>query len=162
MMMRTMKQIKRRKIAEALQLKSFGEEVNVKGWVRTRRGNKNVGFVALNDGSTIHNIQVVINISDFGEEFLKPITTGACINVNGKLVESMGKGQSVEIQATEIEIYGEADLTTYRLRKKGHWREFLRELAHLRPRTNRFGAVSRLRNNIWNAIHNYLTDGGFY
>jgi len=120
-----MKQIKRTKIVEALQLKNFGEEVNVKGWVRTRRGNKNVGFVALNDGSTIHNMQVVIDVARFGEEFLKPITTGACINVNGKLVESMGKGQSVEIQATEIEIYGEADPTTYPLQKKGHSLEFL-------------------------------------
>ncbi len=85
-----MKQLKRTKISEALRLKNFGEEVNVKGWVRTRRGNKNVGFIALNDGSTINNIQLVINIADFGEEFLKPITTGACLNINGKLVESRG------------------------------------------------------------------------
>ena len=157
-----MKQIKRTKIVEALQLKNFGEEVNVKGWVRTRRGNKNVGFVALNDGSTIHNMQVVIDVARFGEEFLKPITTGACINVNGKLVESMGKGQSVEIQATEIEIYGEADPTTYPLQKKGHSLEFLREIAHLRPRTNTFGAVFRIRHHMSYAIHKYFNDRGFF
>ena len=157
-----MKQIQRTKIAEALQLKSFGDEVNVKGWVRTRRGNKNVGFVALNDGSTIHNLQVVIDIAQFGEEFLKPITTGACINVNGKLVESMGKGQTVEIQATEIEIYGGADPTTYPLQKKGHSLEFLREIAHLRPRTNTFGAIFRMRHHMSYAIHKYFNDRGFY
>ncbi|MGI6572986.1 MAG: asparagine--tRNA ligase [Fermentimonas sp.] len=157
-----MKQIKRTKIAEALQLKNFGEEVNVKGWVRTRRGNKNVGFVALNDGSTIHNMQIVIDVVKFGEEFLKPITTGACINVNGKLVESMGKGQSVEVQATEIEIYGEADPTTYPLQKKGHSLEFLREIAHLRPRTNTFGAIFRIRHHMSYAIHKYFNDRGFF
>ncbi len=115
-----MKQLKRTKISEALRLKNFGEEVNVKGWVRTRRGNKNVGFIALNDGSTINNIQLVINIADFGEEFLKPITTGACLNINGKLVESRGGqgGQSVEIQVEEIEIYGSADPVAYPLQKK--------------------------------------------
>ncbi|MDI9605329.1 MAG: asparagine--tRNA ligase [Bacteroidota bacterium] len=157
-----MKQIKRTKIVEALQLKSFGEEVNVKGWVRTRRGNKNVGFVALNDGSTIHNMQIVIDVAKFGEEFLKPITTGACINVNGKLVESMGQGQSVEIQATEIEIYGEADPTTYPLQKKGHSLEFLREIAHLRPRSNTFGAIFRIRHHMSYAIHKYFNDRGFF
>ncbi len=157
-----MKQITRTKIVEALQLKSFGEEVNVKGWVRTRRGNKNVGFVALNDGSTIYNMQIVIDVAKFGEEFLKPITTGACINVNGKLVESVGKGQSVEIQATEIEIYGEADPTTYPLQKKGHSLEFLREIAHLRPRTNTFGAIFRIRHHMSYAIHKYFNDRGFF
>ncbi len=157
-----MKQIKRTKIVEAFELRSFGEEVNVKGWVRTRRGNKNVGFVALNDGSTIHNIQIVIDIAQFGEEFLKPITTGACINVNGKLVESQGKGQSVEIQATEIEIYGSADPATYPLQKKGHSLEFLREIAHLRPRTNTFGAIFRMRHHMAYAIHKYFNDKGFF
>lgn len=157
-----MKQIKRFKISEALQLNNFGEEINVKGWVRTRRGNKNVGFVALNDGSTIHNIQIVIDIAQFGEEFLKPITTGACISVNGKLVESQGKGQTVEIQATEVEIYGEADPTTYPLQKKGHTLEFLREIAHLRPRTNTFGAIFRMRHHMSYAIHKYFNDRGFF
>lgn len=157
-----MKQIKIFKISEALQLNNFGEEINVKGWVRTRRGNKNVGFVALNDGSTIHNIQIVIDIAQFGEEFLKPITTGACISVNGKLVESQGKGQTVEIQATEVEIYGEADPTTYPLQKKGHTLEFLREIAHLRPRTNTFGAIFRMRHHMSYAIHKYFNDRGFF
>ena len=157
-----MKQIKRTKISEALQLKSFGEELNVKGWVRTRRGNKNVGFVALNDGSTINNIQIVIDISQFGEELLKPITTGACINVNGRLVESQGQGQTVEIQATEVEIYGGADPASYPLQKKGHSLEFLREIAHLRPRTNTFGAIYRMRHHMSYAIHKFFNDRGFY
>lgn len=157
-----MKGLQRTRIAEALQLKNFAEEVNVKGWVRTRRGNKNIGFVALNDGSTINNIQIVIEISTFGEEFLKPITTGACISVNGKLVESQGQGQSVEIQATEIEIFGAADPTTYPLQKKGHSLEFLREIAHLRPRTNTFGAIFRMRHHMSFAIHKFYNDRGFY
>ena len=157
-----MKQIKRTKITDALQLTSFGEEINVKGWVRTRRGNKNVGFVALNDGSTINNIQIVIDIAQFGEEFLKPITTGACINVNGRLVESQGQGQSVEIQATEVEIFGGADPGTYPLQKKGHSLEFLREIAHLRPRTNTFGAIFRMRHHMSYAIHKFFNDRGFY
>lgn len=157
-----MKQIKRAKIADALKQKSFGEEVNVKGWVRTRRGNKNVSFVALNDGSTINNIQIVIDTAEFGEEFLKPVTTGACLNVNGILVESQGKGQSVEIQATEIEIYGTADPATYPLQKKGHSLEFLREIAYLRPRTNTFGAIFRIRHHMSYAIHKYFNDHGFY
>jgi len=157
-----MKQLKRTKISEALQLVHFGEEVNIKGWVRTRRGNKNVGFVALNDGSTINNIQIVIDITKFGEEFLKPITTGACLNVNGKLVASQGQGQSVEIQATEIEIYGTADPATYPLQKKGHSLEFLREIAHLRPRTNTFGAIFRMRHHMSYAIHKFFNDKGFY
>ncbi len=157
-----MKQIKRTTIADALKSAQTGIEVNVKGWVRTRRGNKNVSFVALNDGTTINNIQIVIDIAQFGEEYLKPITTGACINVNGKLVESQGKGQSVEIQATEIEIYGSADPTSYPLQKKGHSLEFLREIAYLRPRTNTFGAVFRMRHHMSYAIHKYFNDRGFY
>lgn len=157
-----MKQLKRTKISDALQHVNFGEEVNIKGWVRTRRGNKNVGFVALNDGSTINNIQIVIDITKFGEEFLKPITTGACLNVNGILVASQGQGQSVEIQATEIEIYGTADPATYPLQKKGHSLEFLREIAHLRPRTNTFGAIFRMRHHMSYAIHKFFNDKGFY
>ncbi len=157
-----MKQIRRTKIAEALKLTTFGDEINLKGWVRTRRGNKNVSFVALNDGSTINNIQVVIDVPSFGEEYLKTITTGACINVNGKLVESQGKGQTVELQATEIEIYGSADPATYPLQKKGHSLEFLREIAYLRPRTNTFGAIFRMRHHMSYAIHKYFNDRGFY
>ncbi len=140
-----------------------GTEVNVKGWVRTRRGNKNVAFIALNDGSIIHNIQVVVDVKSFGnDELLRNITTGSCISVNGKLVESLGKGQKVEIQASEIELYGSADPEKYPLQKKGHSLEFLREIAHLRPRTNTFGAVFRLRHALSFAIHKFFNDNGFY
>lgn len=134
----------------------------MKGWVRTRRGNKNIGFVALNDGSTINNLQIVIDLSRFDEEVLKLITTGACLNVNGLLVESQGKGQSVEVQATEVEVYGVADPAAYPLQKKGHTLEFLREIAHLRPRTNTFGAIFRMRHHMSYAIHKYFNDNGFY
>ncbi len=157
-----MKQIKRTKIADALKSTDFGSEINIKGWVRTRRGNKNVSFVALNDGSTINNLQIVIENAKFGDEFLKPITTGACINVNGILVQSQGREQSVEVQAVEIEIYGTADPAIYPLQKKGHSLEFLREIAHLRPRTNTFGAVFRIRHHMSYAIHKYFHDRGFY
>lgn len=145
-----------------LKSEAFGTTVNVKGWVRTRRGNKSIGFIALNDGSTINNIQVVVDIEKFGEETLKPITTGACISVVGTLVASQGKGQTAEIQATEIEVYGEADPTQYPLQKKGHSLEFLREIAHLRPRTNTFGAVLRIRHNLAYAIHKYFNDRGYF
>ncbi len=157
-----MKPIERTKIVDLLKSDAFDKEVNVKGWVRTRRGNKNVNFVALNDGSTIHNIQIVIDVAKFGDDFFKPITTGACINVNGLLVESQGKGQTMEVQATEIEIYGSADPTAYPLQKKGHSMEFLREIAHLRPRTNTFGAVFRMRHHMSYAIHKYFNDKGFF
>lgn len=157
-----METISRTKIVDAVKNPAIGTKVNVKGWVRTRRGNKHVSFVALNDGSTIHNIQVVIDMARFSEEELKPITTGSCINVNGLLVESQGKGQTAEIQAEEIEIYGTADPTTYPLQKKGHTLEFLREIAHLRPRTNTFGAVLRIRHAMAFAIHNYFNQKGFF
>lgn len=152
----------RTKIVDALKSTDFGAEVNIKGWVRTRRGNKNVSFIALNDGSTIHNIQVVADNEKFGDEYLKPITTGACISVTGTLVESLGKGQTVEIQANEIEIYGAADPETYPLQKKGHTLEFLREIAHLRPRTNTFGAIFRIRHHMAMAIHRFFHDRGFF
>lgn len=138
-----------------------GTQVRVKGWVRTKRGNKNVAFIALNDGSTINNIQIVADVANFDEELLKKITTGASLCVDGNLVESMGKGQSVEIQATNIVLYGEADVNTYPLQKKGHSMEFLRDIAHLRPRTNTFGAVLRIRHNMAFAIHKYFNDKGF-
>ena len=138
-----------------------GQQVLAKGWVRTKRGNKNVAFIALNDGSTINNIQVVCDLAKFDEEFMKRITTGACLAVTGDLVASQGSGQAVEIQATEIEIYGECD-ATYPLQKKGHSMEFLREIAHLRPRTNTFGAVLRIRHNMAFAIHNFFNSKGFY
>ncbi len=157
-----MKNIERTVIVDALNRTDYGADVNIKGWVRTRRGNKNVNFVALNDGSTINNIQIVIDIEKFGDDFLKPITTGACISVNGKLVQSQGQGQSVEIQADEILIYGTADPKTYPLQKKGHTLEFLREIAHLRPRTNTFGAIFRIRHNMAMAIHTYFHEHGYF
>ena len=157
-----MKQIERTVIIDALKRTDVGVEINIKGWVRTRRGNKNVSFIALNDGSTINNIQVVVDMSNFDEEALKPITTGACINVNGMLVNSMGQGQNVEIQATEIQIYGTADPDKYPLQKKGHTLEYLREIAHLRPRTNTFGAIFRIRHHMSMAIHTFFHERGFF
>ena len=139
----------------------LGHEVTAKGWVRTKRGNKNIAFIALNDGSTINNIQIVVETANFSEELLKKITTGACIAVNGDLVKSVGSGQAVEIQAKEITLYGEADPDTYPLQKKGHSMEFLRTIAHLRPRTNTFGAVLRIRHAMAFAIHKYFNDKGF-
>ncbi|MDR0711982.1 MAG: asparagine--tRNA ligase [Prevotellaceae bacterium] len=139
-----------------------GVEVTVKGWVRTKRGNKNVAFVAVNDGSTINNIQLVFDLQNFPEDQLKGITTGACLCATGKLVASQGSGQRVEIQVTDVELYGAADPETYPLQKKGHTLEFLREVAHLRPRTNTFGAVLRLRHAMAYAIHKYFNDKGFF
>ena len=139
-----------------------GQTVDVKGWVRTRRGNKNVQFVALNDGSTIKNLQIVFDLSQFDEETLKPVTTGSSIHVEGKLVESQGKGQTVEVLAETLEVYGTAPADTYPLQKKGHTLEFLREKAHLRPRTNTFGAVLRIRHALAYAIHKFFNDKGFY
>jgi len=153
---------KRLKIVDLLNSTAFGESVSVKGWVRTRRGNKQIAFVALNDGSTIHNIQVVIELAQFDENQLKDITTGACIHVTGLLVASQGQGQATEIQAKEIEIYGKADPAVYPLQKKGHTMEFLREIAHLRPRTNTFGAIFRIRHHLAFAIHDYFNKQGFY
>ena len=157
-----MEKICRTRIVDVLKMDSFGTIVNVKGWVRTRRGSKQVNFIALNDGSTINNIQIVIDIEKFGEEYLKPITTGACISVNGELVESLGQGQKAELHACEIEILGTADPNTYPLQKKGHSMEFLREIAHLRPRTNTFGAVFRIRHNMAIAIHKFFHERGFF
>lgn len=155
--------MKRIKIKDLLNnMVSAGSEVTVKGWVRTRRGNKNVNFIALNDGSVIHNIQVVVDVAGFSEEQLKQVTTGSCIRVTGKLVDSVGQCQQVEIQAREIEVYGTADPEIYPLQKKGHTLEFLREIAHLRPRTNTFGAVLRLRHALAFAIHKYFNDNGFF
>ena len=152
----------RTKIAELLKSTAFGTEVVVKGWVRTKRGNKNVAFIAVNDGSIIHNIQVVADVAKFDENLLKEITTGSGVKVAGTLVESLGSGQPVEIQASSIEIYGTADPETYPLQKKGHSLEFLREIAYLRPRTNTFGAVLRIRHAMAYAIHKYFNDHGFF
>ena len=156
-----MENICRTKIVDLLKRTDFGAMVNVKGWVRTRRGSKQVNFVALNDGSTINNVQIVVDVANFDEEMLKLITTGACLSVNGELVESVGSGQAAEIQAREIEVLGTCD-NTYPLQKKGHSMEFLREIAHLRPRTNTFGAVYRIRHNMAMAIHNFFHQKGFF
>ena len=134
-------------------------EVDIKGWVRTFRANR---FIALNDGSTINNIQCVIDFEQFDEALLKRITTGAAIHIKGELVESQGKGQKVEIQVNELEILGDSDPETYPIQPKKHSFEFLRENAHLRTRTNTFSAVMRLRSSLSFAIHKYFNDNGFY
>jgi asparaginyl-tRNA synthetase len=157
-----MKELERPKIKDLLASKDFGKDFLLKGWVRTKRGNRNIAFVALNDGSTINSIQVVIDVPEFDEAMIDRITTGACIAVTGTLVESMGKGQSVELRAKEVEVYGEADPEVYPLQKKGHSMEFLREIAHLRPRTNTFGAIFRIRHHLAYAIHKYFNDNGFF
>ena len=154
--------MKRIKVKELLISQATGKNVLVKGWVRTKRGNKNIAFIALNDGSTINNIQIVADTALFDENLLKDISTGACIAVTGKLVESQGQGQNVEINAEKIELYGKCDAETYPLQKKGHSMEFLRENAHLRFRTNTFGAVFRIRHAMAFAIHKYFNDKGFY
>lgn len=154
--------MKRTKIVDLLISKEIDREVNIKGWVRTKRGSKALSFIAINDGSCIHNIQVVIDHEKFDADLLRRITTGACVSINGTLVESQGKGQSVEIIGNEIELYGEADPNTYPLQKKGHSMEFLREIAHLRPRTNTFGAVFRIRHHMAYAIHHFFHERGFF
>ena len=150
------------RIAELLQSPATDAEVVVKGWVRTKRGNKNVAFIALNDGSCVANMQVVVDLAKFDEELLRKVTTGACLRVDGRLVASCGAGQGVEVQAEKIEIYGTADPETYPLQKKGHSLEFLRDIAYLRPRTNTFGAIFRIRHAMAYAIHKYFNDKGFY
>ena len=154
--------MKSQRIAEILKSGVVGSDITVKGWVRTKRGNKNVAFIALNDGSCVANIQIVVDLASFDEEKLKLVTTGACLRVDGKLVESPASGQGVEVQAADIEIYGTADPETYPLQKKGHSLEFLRDIAYLRPRTNTFGAVLRIRHAMAYAIHKYFNDNGFY
>ncbi len=156
-----MEKIKRIKIVDLLKSDNFGEQVNVKGWVRTRRGSKSVNFIALNDGSTINNVQVVADVEKFSDEILKKITTGACLSVNGTLVESVGSGQKAEIQATEIELLGECG-SDYPMQKKGQSFEYMRQYAHMRLRTNTFGAVFRIRHNMAMAIHRYFHDHGFF
>ncbi|HEX7494721.1 MAG TPA: OB-fold nucleic acid binding domain-containing protein, partial [Bacteroidales bacterium] len=148
--------MKRTKIKKLLSNPSIGSDVLVKGWVRTKRGNKNIIFIALNDGSTINNIQVVAEAASFDENLLKDITTGACVAVTGKLIESQGQGQNIEISAASIELYGKSDSETYPLQKKGHSLEFLREIAYFRPRTNTFSAVLRIRHAMAFAIHEYF------
>lgn len=154
--------MKRTKIVDIFNPELLDTDVCVKGWVRTRRGNKHVQFVALNDGSTIKNIQIVFDMSVFTDEQLRPITTGASLCVTGRLVASMGKGQTCEIQAQTLEVYGTADPAEYPLQKKGHSLEFLREIAHLRPRTNTFGAILRVRSVLAYAIHRFFNEKGFF
>ena len=154
--------MKNQRIAEILKSGAKDCDITVKGWVRTKRGNKNVAFIALNDGSCVANIQIVVDLASFDEEKLKAVTTGACIRVDGKLVESPASGQGVEVQATSIEVYGTADPESYPLQKKGHSLEFLRDIAYLRPRTNTFGAIFRIRHAMAYAIHKYFNDHGFY
>ena len=154
--------MKRSRVKELLGAAEQGSLVLVKGWVRSRRGNKNVSFIALNDGSTIANLQIVVDVNQFEEELLKRITTGASIEAEGVLVASQGTGQSVELQAQRLLVFGTADPAEYPLQKKGHSLEFLREIAHLRPRTSTFGAVLRLRHHMAFAIHKFFNERGFF
>ena len=153
--------MKRTKVTDALKCTSYGEQIVVKGWVRSKRGSKGIFFVALNDGSTIKNIQIVGDETKIPEDIVKRITTGACISVEGRLVESPAAGQASEIQADSIEILGDCD-NTYPLQKKGASWEYLRTVAHLRPRTNTFGAILRIRHNMAMAIHTYFHEHGFF
>jgi asparaginyl-tRNA synthetase len=154
--------MKRTEIKTLLQNAEVGSKVNVKGWVRTKRGSKNVAFIALNDGSVIHNIQVVFDLSQFGEGALSKVTTGASISVDGEVVASQGSGQAVEIQAEKVEVLGAADPDKYPLQAKKHSLEFLREIAHLRFRSNTFGAITRIRHAMIFAVHKFFTEEGFY
>ncbi|MDE7166447.1 MAG: asparagine--tRNA ligase [Bacteroidaceae bacterium] len=153
--------MKRTKVIDALKRTDFGSEITVMGWVRSKRGSKGIFFIALNDGSTIKNVQIVGEDQNFDEETVKQITTGACLRVVGTLVESPAAGQASEIQAGEIEVLGPCD-NTYPLQKKGASWEYLRTVAHMRPRTNTFGAILRIRHNMAMAIHTYFHEHGFY
>lgn len=156
-----MEKIRRTKIVDLLQRTDYGASVNVKGWVRTKRGSKSVAFIALNDGSTIKNVQIVADAEKFAPELMKQITTGACLSVDGKMVESIGSGQKVEIQAENIDLLG-ACPSDYPMQKKGQTFEYMRQHAHLRLRTNTFGAVFRIRHNMAYAIHKFFHDKGFF
>ena len=156
-----METIKRTKIIDVLKRTDFDTIVNVRGWVRTKRGSKNVIFIALNDGSTINNVQIVANTETFNAELVKDITTGACLSVHGTLVQSQGSGQTVEIQAKKIEILGTC-ASDFPMQKKGQSFEYMRQHAHLRLRTNTFGAVFRIRHNMAIAIHQYFHEHGFF
>ena len=153
--------MKRTKVIDALKSTEYGKDINVKGWVRSHRSSKAVDFIALNDGSTINNIQIVVDPSIMDEEQLKSITTGACIGVDGIVVESQGAGQTVEVQCKNIEIYGLCP-SDYPMQKKGQSFEYMRKYAHLRLRTNTFGAVFRIRHNMAIAVHKYFHDHGFF
>jgi len=154
--------VKRTEIKEALQMQELDKEINVKGWVRNKRGSKNVAFIALNDGSTINNLQLVIDLNVIPEENLALMHTGASVSAVGNLVKSAGSGQSVEMNVTSIELIGAADPEKYPLQPKKHSLEFLREIAHLRFRTNTFSAIMRLRHAMVFGIHKFFNDRGFY
>ncbi len=140
----------------------YGKKINVKGWVRTKRGSKNVAFIALNDGTTIKNLQVVVDMNPEVEKILERVHTGAALSIDGTIIESPGSGQSVELKANKIEILGMAHPDEYPLQPKKHSLEFLREKAHLRFRTSTFGAITRIRHAMIFAIHKYFNDNGFY
>ncbi|MBO7651748.1 MAG: asparagine--tRNA ligase [Bacteroidales bacterium] len=154
--------MKRTKISEVLNSTEFGKETTVMGWVRTKRVSKNVCFIALNDGSTINNLQVVLDVNPELEQKLAGVHTGAALSIDGKTVESMGSGQKVELQAKDITVFGDANPDEYPLQPKRHSLEFLREIAHLRFRTNTFGAIFRIRHAMTFAIHNFFNSKGFY
>ena len=154
--------MKRTEIKALLQEAEVGKKVNVKGWVRTKRGSKNVAFVALNDGSVIHNIQIVVDLEKFNESDLAQVNTGASISVDGEVVASQGSGQKVEVVAEKLEVLGAADPEKYPLQAKKHSLEFLRDIAHLRFRSNTFGAITRIRHSMIFAVHKFFTDEGFY
>ena len=153
--------MKRTKISDLLHREDYGAEVCVKGWVRTKRGSKAVNFIALNDGSTINNVQVVADAEKFDPEMMRLITTGACLSVEGEMVKSIGSGQAVEVQAHKIEVLGECP-SDYPMQKKGQTFEYMRQHAHMRLRTNTFGAVMRIRHNMAMAIHTYFHTHGYY
>ena len=154
--------MQRSKINDLIKTQKIAKGIVVKGWVRSCRGSKNVSFIALNDGSTINNIQIVAEAIHFDEKLLKQITTGSCIEVVGNVVQSKGSGQKIEIEAKKITILGHADADEYPLQPKKHSLEFLREKAHLRFRTNTFSAVFRLRHALTFAVHKFFNDKGFF
>lgn len=154
--------VKRTEIKAVLQMQDLENEINVKGWVRTKRGSKNVAFIALNDGSTIHNLQLVVDLEQISEEKLALMHTGASVSATGKLVPSAGGGQQVEMAVREIELLGEANPDHYPLQPKKHSLEFLREKAHLRFRTNTFSAITRLRHAMIFGVHKFFNDRGFF
>jgi asparaginyl-tRNA synthetase len=153
--------VTRTKIIELLRGEKVGQKINVKGWVRTKRESKNVVFINLNDGSTINNIQIVADPVNFSEDLIKKISTGACISVEGELISSAGSAQSVEIIPDTMEVLGIADPDKYPLQPKKHSFEFLREIAHLRPRTATFSSIFRIRHALTFAIHKFFNDKGF-
>ena len=153
--------MKRTKVIDALKRTDYGADICVKGWVRSKRGSKGIFFIALNDGSTIKNVQIVGDDANFSEEVLKQITTGACLSVEGKLVESPAAGQASEVQAQKIEVLGACG-SDYPMQKKGQTFEYMRQHAHMRLRTNTFGAVMRIRHNMAMAIHTYFHEHGYF